>query len=400
MKKFLLPITELFKRSNSRYSYNFGFELINSSAQFNNYYKDKEKFAAVISNPALLKVFSLQCDLFSMAEVYIKDQNGEYLESHPFLDWIKKPNPFQTQQQFLWDFMFWEMIGNAYCYVDNRNLNLPNNFAYFLTPYKIEWPFWFDLNKDKLVFSNSKIREIESKQIDYVYDDGSRFVFPKEKLLISNDLSNGTGNFYKSSSRIDALYKIISNSEYALDSKNINIRFAGKYMVGAKRTTDIMGLTDDEKKDIKENINKQDKNVYPMGALAEVKRFVENIANLQLDQAFLHDYFIIGTMYGIPKDILESHISGSTYENQEKAIGRHVSYTLNPKGDEFASMYNNYFRLSDSGLKICLGWEHLPFMQVFEKERADVTKTKVDTIKTLIELGISLQEAKKIVDLE
>lgn len=395
--KFLYPIQQIFSNLfNGRY--NFSFQLLNNAVEFNRYYEDKEKLTAALTNPALLKVMALQCDMFSLAKIYIKDRNGNYVDSHPFLDWIEKPNPLQSKSQFLWDWMFWLMLGNSYMYIDNRVLGTPNNYAYMMTPYKLDFPVSLDQDRDKLIFSTAKEKEIKGRIVKYYYDDGTKFETPISKLLVSTDLSNGLGNFYKGSSRIDALYKIISNSEHTLDSKNINIRYMSKFIVGSEAGADKVALTKDEKETVQNKMNKDGKQVYPMSSMAKIQRFVSDYKNLMLEDAYLADYFLIGNMFNIPRDVLEA-ANSSTYENQEKARGSHVSYTLSPKGNELANQWERYFKLKESGFEIEFDWSYLPFMQVFESERVETLDTKVDIMEKLMAMGYSLDDAKNQVDL-
>jgi len=94
-------------------------------------------------------------------------------------------------------------------------------------------------------------------------------------------------------------------------------------------------------------------------------------------------------MYGIPRDVLEANIKGgSTYENQEKATGKHISYALQPKGDDLFEWFTSF-----TGVEMKISWRHLPFMQVFERDRAEVNKMKAETLKILIESGIEPKEA-------
>ena len=61
----------------------------------------------VLSNPAVLKVFALQCNLFSMGKVTVENKKTkEPIEDDPFLNVLSEPNPFGNESQFLWDFMF------------------------------------------------------------------------------------------------------------------------------------------------------------------------------------------------------------------------------------------------------------------------------------------------------
>lgn len=374
----------------------FGYDVLNGATKFNTYGKDRDKLIAVLANPACLKVFSLQCDLFSLGKIKVLDTEGNEIEDDPFLKMMKNPNPFQTQSQFLWDFMFWQMMGNAYCYVNSRIVDEANKL-YFLENHKIDWPIELELEKDKLIFSDAKLKQMMKTVITYRYQDGTDFKFPLDRLVSSFDLTNGVGNFFKGPSRIDALYKVISNSEHSLDAKNINVRYSGKFLISTNSGANVLGLSEEERDDIRTKMD-SDKKVWPLKTMAEIRRFVDNIANLQLDQSFLADYFLIGSMYGIPRDVLEAYNS-STYENQEKARASHVSYTLQPKGNNFLNSFEQHFGYVEEGKNITIDWSYLPFMQVFEKEKADKEKIKVEALTSLLALGVPIDEANEYLGL-
>lgn len=382
----------------------YNFNTINASTQFNTYYRDKEKLTAIMSNPALLKVFALQCDLFSMGEICVEDRNSKKLKDDPFINLVKNPNPMPgaSKSQFLWDFMFYNMLGTSYCYVHSKIVDRADNKLYWLDPSKIEWPTVLDHKKDKFIFSKAEENAIKKTEIVYRYEDGATFKFTLDKLLINFDLTNGVGNFYKGISRIDALHKIISNSEHALDSDNINIRYSGKFLVGARNETGAttrVGLSDDEKKDIREKVDSMQQKVWPFRTQVEIRRFVENMAQLQLGEKYLQTYFLIGNMYNIPRDVLEAYNS-ATYENQEKARAAHVNYTLDPKGNQFMDSFESYFGYREQGKNIYITWDHLPFMQFFERERAETKKIKVETLNSLLQMGVPIKEANEFLELE
>jgi len=394
-----LPFGQLFSlfRSGVRGAYRFGYQILHSATQFNQYATEKEKLAAVLSNPAALKVFALQCDLFSLGKPYVKEDDEKEIDNDPFLEMLKKPNPFQTEAQILWDYMFWLMLGTAYCYVDSRVIDKKNKL-YFLDPCKIYWPPYFDKQRDKLVFSDATIKEIGETIIEYKYDDGTVFKFPLKKLIISTDLTNGLGNWYKGPSRLDALYKVISNSEHALDSKNINLRYAGKFLVGSQNdVTKGPGMNEEEKKDLREKMDTDNLKVYPLKTMVQIRRFVEDFKSLELGKSYLEDYFIIGSMYNIPRDVLEAYNS-STYENQEKARAAHVNYCFEPKGNQFMNGFESHFSYDTEGKNICMDWSHLPFMQVFEKERVEVKKIKVETFKAMLDMGATADSANEYLE--
>jgi len=375
--------------------------LWNISPQFNDYSADIEKINIVFSNPAVLKVFALQCDLFSLGKIKVlKDVSGNPVEQadDPILRLMQQPNRRQSDSQFLWDLMFWYMVGNVYCYVDSDVPENEDNKLIFLEPSKMEWPSDFDKYKDKHFLSKASETELMKTFITYRFEDGSSRQIQLSRIICLSDLSNGVGNWFKGKSRIDALYKVISNNEASLDSTNINIRFAGKYLVaGQNDPKDVTKLPmgQEEKDDIEKKVNGR-KQVTAVKSLVDIKRFVENIGYLKLDESFRTSYFLIGSMYNIPKDVLEAYLQGATFENQEKAVARHVSYTLQPKGDDFFGALGRRFGYDKTAKRICIDWTHLPFMQVFEKDRAQTNYTNMQTMTGLLKLGVDINEINEL----
>jgi hypothetical protein len=402
VKEFFFPFGHILSllRSGLRGAYNFGYSVIHGATVFNTITRDKEKLAAVLASPAVMKVFALQCDLFSMGRICVKDQKGQEIDDDPFLSLIQMPNPFSNQSQFLWDFMFNLMMGSSYCYVDSSNvkpLGGRKNLLYHLQPSKIEWPAELERMKDKLIFSESELKALMKVTITYRYDDGTTFNFPLDRLVITHDLTNAIGNHFKGPSRLDALYKIISNAEHTLDSQNINIRYTAKFLVSGDEqmgTITKPGLTSDEKKDIVEKLEQPNKSVYPTRQNVNIRRFVENMANLQLSKELMDQYFLVGNMYGIPRDVLELYAS-STYENQEKARAAHINYCLDPKGNQFMDAFEVHFGYNKQGRNICISWDHLPFMQIFENEKIQNKKTTVEVLHSLLNIGVSLDNANE-----
>lgn len=371
------------------------FNQLSPSTQFNDYTGDLEKYNAVWSNPAFCKVVCLQCDLFSLGRIKVKNKAGTDIPNDPVLALFDDPNYMQSRSQFLWDTMFNYMQGNIYCYVD-KPLPTADNLLYFLEAHKIEWPNDFMTWKDKIVLTRATYNRLLNTNLTYRYEDGKSWVFPLNKLLILTDLSNGQGNWFKGRSRIDSLYKILSNADAALDATNINIRYSGKFLVaGQQDPKDVSKLPmgEGEKKDIEKKVNGP-KQVHAVKSLVEIKRFVENIGSLKLDEAYRTAYFLIGSMYNIPRDVLEAYLASSTFENQEKSTAKHVAYTLQPKGDDFFGEIGTRFGYTDK--TIYISWDHLMFMQVFKKEQADVDLKNMQTATGYAKLGVPVDEINKL----
>jgi hypothetical protein len=379
------------KRKSDRYAY--GSSVLQGSTRFNRYSDELEKVNCVLSNPAVLKVFALQCDMFSRAKASVLDlKTGKPIENDPFLKRLRNPNPFQTQSQFLWDFMFFTMLGNSYGYVDSKLVENDKNKMYFMIPFRIKWPQNFEYKADKLYLSDAAIKTLSDTPLKYKYNDNSTFEFRLGNLVCNADLTNGLGNWFKGPSRIDALYKIISNSEHALDSKNINVRYAGKFMVGSQSDIGKTPMSDEEKADIEDKVDNSDQRVWAVRSQINIRRFVENLSQQELGKAFLEDYFLIGMMYGIPRDVLEAYNS-STFENQEKARGAHVAYCLEPKGEAFMDAFEKFFGYTDKN--IVLSWDHLAFTQVFEGQRQEVKAKQVKTFSEMRKAGITVEQANE-----
>lgn len=374
--------------------------LFSASPQFNDYITDQKKIEAVFSSPAVLKVFCLQCDLFSLGKTYVYKDDKE-VEDDPVLKLFKSPNPMQSRSQWLWDLMFWNMIGTAYLYVDSDVPENQDNKLYFLDPVKMTFPREIEKYKDRLIFSKATLKDIGKINIEYRYEDGKTTQIPISKIIILTDLTNGIGNWFKGPSRIDALYKIISNSEKALDATNINLQFTGKFLVGGQadpKDVTKLPLSADEKQSI-ESIMKSGKKVHGVKSMIEIKRFVEDMRSLELGKAYMEAYYTIGSMFNIPKDVLEAYNDkGATYENQEKATARHISYTLEPKGNDAMEALSKRFGYFQQGKQILMSWDHLPFMQVFESDRAKNRNMQIQTLTAMLKLGISIDECNKFLD--
>lgn len=371
--------------------------LYSSSPQFNDYTTDRRKLEVIFSNPALLKVVCLQCDLFSLGKIYIYKGDVEQ-DKDPLLQVFKKPNPFQYQSQLLWDYMFWVMVGNGYLYVDS-NVPTAENKLYFLDPSKMEWPQELIKAKDKLIFSNQTEAALKKYEIKYTYEDGTTTSIPLSKITHISDLTNGVGNWFKSPSRIDALYKIISNSEEALDASNINLNFSKKFLVAGQadpKKTDQLPMNETEKQDIESKMNGR-KKVHAIKSMIDIKRFVEDMRSLELGKAYLEQYYLIGSMYNIPRDVLEAYTS-STFENQEKARAGHVSYTLEPKGTALFEPLSDRFGYMAAGKEICISWDHLPFVQVFEFDRAKTKNMNIQTMQAMLKMKMDLSEVNQYLD--
>lgn len=360
----------------------------------------EEKLTVALSSPALCRVILSECDLFSLGEVNVI-QNDKILENDPLYNLLDRPNYFQTRRQFLWDYRFWNMIGIAYLLSDSKVLqNDPT--LYWLDPSRLEFDQNLLIRLNKLYFSQNSIKSLENETVKYLYNDGTYTTFRLGDIKPFADVSNGLGNWYGSPSRIDAIYKIISNSEKTLDSKAINLHFSGKFMVAGKQNPEDVfenPLSQHEKESI-EKATYQRNPVTAVKSMVDIKRYVSDMAALKLDESYESDMLAIGAMYGIPKELLDALRKGSTYENQEKALVRHISRTIQPKADDFASGLETFFGYDKIDKYLTITYDHLPEMQKALQEEKKVKKTDAETLKLLIDSGVEREDAARYLGMD
>lgn len=364
-----------------------------------NYIKG-QRLKAILENPAALFLFKLIPDLASMAVIEVRPKgqpDAEPFESHPLMDLLNDPNPMQTGKQFIWDYMFWRLLGCANMYspsrIARRNGTGQNrNIAYFLSPDCIHWPNWFQENRQTLFLTPESIKELNEKKFKY-HTHKQKLELEYEYLKQFHDISNGIDDWFDPPSRVDALYKVLANSQNTLDAKNINSQLSRKVMVAGKHkieNTSTTGLTRGEKKDIEDKILGR-KNVHAMSHMVDIKRFLERAQDLgHIDESFMNDAFIIGKNLHIPRDVIESLSEGSTYENQEKARASLIYYSVSPAMEDFAQGLAQFY---EEEVDITFKYDHLPFVQTFEKERAETLEKKAIALWRLVEAGANQEQA-------
>jgi len=371
------------------------FDVLNGKS---NYEKltEEQRMRYMLTNPALAKVVSMNCDIFSLGKIERVDG-----ENDAFLEALKKPNYFQTLRQFLWSYRFYTMFGNAYIKTNSKIANSPSNQIYILDSSKVEFDNGLADKLDKMVYSSASMRDIQRQTITYTYNDGSQKDIPLGELLVFSDLSNNTGNWYKGASRVDALWKVLSNNESLLEAKNINLEFVRKFLVSGtfdptKDLGSFAGMQNVEKEDIQNKIMGSN-SVTPIKSAVEIKRFVDDLAKLRLDESYVNDLLVIADMYSIPKELIGALIEGSTYENQEKALSRHISYSEMPKAQDLLEGLTRHFGVPSEDY--IMTWEDLPFMQEDENVRSEVNERNIRTLTSMLALGVNMDDAKEFLGL-
>lgn len=356
------------------------------------------KLNTVLSSPAVLKVFKLQCDMVSLGKIEARNEKGELIDNDPLVKLIQKPNYFQSDNQFLWTYMFWRMMGTANLTTTSKVLK-ETTYLYWLNPAQLIWTDSLIKKLDRIVLSNKSHKDILESTIYYSNLDGTKTPYKLKDITPFFDLTNGLGNWYKGNSSIDALYKIIQNSETVLDSKGINYEFAGKYMVSGQHSeNDLMNtpMGETEKISIESSV-RGNKPVHAVKTMIDIKRFVDNLNKLNLDTAYYSDVYKIGNMFSIPKYVLEAGIDeGATYENQKWSKPSWIEQSIKPSTDDLIRGIEMMFGLEDDGVFRTITFDHLSFMKIFETQKQDAIALELTNLSTAKEMGaINESDLKK-----
>lgn len=357
-----------------------------------------DRLKAILSCPPLLKVIGLQATLFSLGKFYVYDKDNNEIVEHPILNLLQNPSEGKSMSQMLFEYMFWNCFGDSYTYIHSKLLNNESNFIKILKNPLIDIPNSVAKGAGKIINNTSKSDE-SKKTIKYFYDEDSNYEELRWNRVLHAPNLITLFNETEGISKIDVLYKQISNSGFATDSKNVNLRFSGKFLVAGKADIDNVNeipLTEPEKNDIVRKANRGDA-VQAIKSMIDIKRYVEDIAKLKLDDSFMSDYQTMGLVYDIPKDILEA-FSSSTFENQSLAAGRLVEMTVQPKADKFAGDLTQHFSLNNEGLRLEMSFDHLSFMQEFRKKMFQLKKDQAEVFQKLLQAGVTLESINSFLD--
>ncbi len=340
-----------------------------------------------ILTPAILFV----AKLFSQADICIQDkETGEKIYNHWILDLLKKPNYYQTQNDFLEAHNFTQIAeGKAVVWLRRTTgMNTPTSM-YLLDPNLIEYPEEFRTSLTK----SSKNNDVKNKRI--IYDrDGENESIPFRDLLFFYDLPNGlnTENMFETKSRLDGLRQTLVNTLDSLEAKNVILKTNGKELITADAKAGSFPLTDDEKKDVEDTLQ----NNYGSGK--NRKRGIVTKSNLKwqslhialrdlgLDESIKVDGNLIYTALHIPKDIISLEAKKTTYNNFKESMVSYIQNEMQPTLDSFLATMN--VLLDDNRYKLVGTYEKMPIMQFILIERYDGIQKKATALSMLRNAGI------------
>jgi Phage portal protein len=343
-----------------------------------------------LTNPVLMSIIALRCKIYSQMKITHLNSAGNPIENSEVLRLLKQPNYFQSQEDFLFQQMwFLSATGTNYTYKVNA-LNTTKSI-YNLLPSEIDLQ-----NSQKVksfITTKQELNAYGDRKIKYKLD-GQIFEIALKNIIPTYDLANGLScnSLMNSPSRVSGISKTLENIEENLLSKNVNLKMSQKYLMASQGDGNEAQIQQSDRNDITSKISR--KSLLITNANIKAQHLVSDMKRLFLDEQFSNDALTCLLAFDMSKDILNYFSNGaSTYENKEKAMLDYIQNSIQADANNTMNSFASSFGLIDKGESLKASFDHMPVMQL-------VMKTKIETLKLYQEtlIGYSEAEQRKLSD--
>lgn len=343
--------------------------------------------------PHLRSVIDRRAEMFSNADVYVVNSEGERVENHPIEALLRNPNPLQTQEQYMCQWAIYEGIYSQ-CFEYKFKL-----MAGFRPGPKCLWnlpPSNMRVIPTGKVWEQTTIEGIVEKYVMMNAESGTmeRTFETKDIILTTTGVSN---QYIVGSSRLLTLEKALNNIVGALRTRGAIIFDRGALGILSSHGKDASGggIPLDPKE--KERIEKQYPTDYGIQD-GQIRTLVTNAALNYQPMTFptkdlmlfeeIEDSFqsILGT-FSMARDLFPS-TKGATFENSKEAVRMTYQNCIQPLADSYCRSREqdpDIKPLLKAGEQLVASYEHLPAMQENKKESAEANKIVVDSIKLMVD---------------
>lgn len=338
-----------------------------------------------IEIPELRSVIDKRASMMSSNVPCLYDMNGDKVESHWLLDLFKDPNAMQSWSDVVYSLSVQDALySNSFAYCPKRSFDIRN----LIVP--------LPANKIEIQLSGKKLQAMDSEDMitrfKFEYDDDSKEIIDwSDMLYITTD--DGM-NLVKPISRIDSLKYPLSNIKAQYHKRNVLLENIGSIGILTTSQSDMGGaipMTPEEKRQIQQDWFKRSKDeLIITESNVDWKPMSYPTRDLMLFEELTADKMAIIDTYGLNANLFSSE-RGTTFTNVRDSIRLVYTDTIIP---ETQSMYDSMMKqwgLSDE-YYLKADFSHLPALQEDEGERADVQKTKAETLEKIAGLGVELTE--------
>ncbi len=338
-----------------------------------------------IEIPELRSVIDKRASMMSSNHPCLYDMNGDKVESHWLMDLFKDPNAMQSWSDVVYSLSVQDALySNAFAYCPKRSFDIRN----LMVP--------LPANKIEIQLSGKKLQAMDSEDMVtrfcFEYDDDSKEIIDWTDMIY---LTTDDGmNLVKPISRIDSLKYPLSNIKAQYHKRNVLLENIGSIGILTTSQNDMGGaipMTPEEKRQIQQDWFKRSKDeLIITESNVDWKPMSYPTRDLMLFEELTADKMAIIDTYGLNANLFSSE-RGTTFTNVRDSIRLVYTDTIIP---ETQSMYDSMMKqwgLSDE-YYLKADFSHLPALQEDEGERADVQKTKAETLEKIAGLGVELTE--------
>ena len=338
-----------------------------------------------IEIPELRAVIDKRASMMASNIPCLYDMNGDKVESHWILDLFKDPNAMQSWSDVIYSLSVQDALySNAFAYCPKRSFDIRN----LIVP--------LPANKIEIQLSGKKLQAMDSEDMItkfcFEYDDDSKENIDWMDMLY---LTTDDGmNLVKPISRIDSLKYPLSNIKAQYHKRNVLLENIGSIGILTTSQNDMGGaipMTPEEKRQIQQDWFKRSKDeLIITESNVDWKPMSYPTRDLMLFEELTADKMAIIDTYGLNANLFSSE-RGATFTNVRDSIRLVYTDTIIP---ETQSMYDSMIKqwgLSDE-YYLKAEFNHLPALQEDESEKADVQKTKAETLEKIAGLGVELTE--------
>lgn len=347
-----------------------------------------------LTNPVLMAIIALRCKIYSQMKITHLDKSGNPIENSELLKLLRQPNYFQSQQDFLFQQM-WFLSATGTNLTYKINALSKTNSIYNLIPSEIKLN---DTHKLKsFVSTKAELKAYEERNIIYTLD-GQTFNIKLKDIIPTYDLANGlqVNSLMSSPSRLQGISKTIENIEENLLSKNVNLKMSQKYLMASQGDGNEAQIQDKDRQDITRKISA--KSLLITNANIKAQHLVSDMKKLFLDEQFSNDALTCLNAFDMSKDILNYFSNGaSTYENQSQGFINWIQNSIQNDADNTMNSFASSFGLIDNGESLKASYDHLPVMQLVMKAKIETLQLYINTLVDYpIESKVSLIDEFKL----
>lgn len=359
------------------------------------------------SIPEVNAILNLRARAAGNINIVAVDDNGVEVKGikDDLLDVLNNPNYFQSRES---------LFGQTTLYKDIFG----DEFMYAQVPFgmkKITGLFTIAPHKVMVVDSRPTTQQtpffLQTKlpvNISYKFKntDSKDYELNKDQLLHLTDNNvtyTDSCNFFRGTSKLDALTVAVENIAAAYEARNVLIVNRGAIGILSNSAKDGIGnvapMNIKEKERVHQEFNKYGITkgkwqVIITNLALNWQQMAIDVDKLKLFEETKEDTLKICDSYGVPYELL-SNIRNTTFDNKKEAQRQFYRDTIIPDANIRIAGMNKKFDTKNRGYTLVAKFDHLPIFETERKERASSLGLTINALSKALQDGaIDLDQYK------